>query len=64
MSIPVSVSFFTSPRLRGEVGLRARASKSGEGLLFCTDAPHPSRSLAARHPLPVRTGRGKKEVVE
>jgi hypothetical protein len=51
------LSFFTSPRLRGEVDLRApRASKAGEGDFPRTELtespPHPARTFGPRHPLP------------
>ncbi len=53
----------TSPRLRGEVDLRAlRASKSGERALPIAqirgDAPHPARSLRLLATLSRKAGRG------
>src|SRR5437762_5195439 len=58
--------FFTSPRLRGEVGSHRRCDP-GEGALHVLSsielaeaAPHPPRASEARLvPLPVRTGRGR-----
>jgi hypothetical protein len=57
-------SFFTSPRVRGEVDLRAQRCKSGEGEL--PDRATLQLSLtrlasAMRATLPPHVGRGKNE---
>ncbi|MEZ5788615.1 MAG: OB-fold nucleic acid binding domain-containing protein [Xanthobacteraceae bacterium] len=70
---PVDVNFsdwdntleqlMTSPRLRGEVDVRALASTSGEGAspqsAFLENPPHPARRCASRHPRPASGEREK-----
>jgi DNA helicase II / ATP-dependent DNA helicase PcrA len=57
-----SLSSFTSPRLRGEVGTPKRsAGVPGEGDSPRTELtespPHPARTFGPRHPLPASGAR-------
>lgn len=63
MFLAVFASLFTSPRKRGEVDLRALASKSGEGAwTFCAniDAPSSGSQLRLLATFSPRAGRRKK----
>ncbi len=58
---PFTLSFFTSPRLRGEVDLRARcASKAGEGAsMFAQNGTAPSPGSFRSPPSPRQRGEGR-----